>query len=72
MVALNWEGREEVFVRGTDNQLYHKWQGNDGSWSSWYSLGGTLAGDPAVGKTYDGRIEVYCRFADGTIQKIHA
>ncbi|HEX4883612.1 MAG TPA: C1 family peptidase, partial [Casimicrobiaceae bacterium] len=42
-VDRNADGRMELFVRGTDNALWHKWQVAPNSpWSGWSSLGGVL------------------------------
>ncbi|MEJ3750698.1 hypothetical protein WEI85_46520 [Actinomycetes bacterium KLBMP 9797] len=41
--TFTWvDGRQEVFVIGTDNQVWHIWQRYSGDlfWSGWYSLGG--------------------------------
>ena len=49
-VGRNADGRMEVFVRGTDNALWHKWQTTpNGGWSGWVSEGGVLTSDIAVG-----------------------
>ena len=63
-VAINNDGRLQVFVVGTNNQLYYKTQSspNSNTWSSsWTSLGGALRdnSDPVVGKNNDGRLEVF-------------
>jgi glucose/arabinose dehydrogenase len=62
-VALNSDGRLEVFVVGPDNALYHKWQTAAGSntWSGWSSLQGGIKSntDPAVVRNSDGRLEVF-------------
>jgi hypothetical protein len=63
-VIANADGRIEVFARGSDNALYHKWQVSVGSsFSDWESLGGWHTSPPAVGRNADGKIEV---FAVGT------
>jgi hypothetical protein len=62
IVAHNYDGRLEVFMVGSDRQLYHRWQSspNSSSWSEdWISLGGPLLGDPAVARDVDGRLEVF-------------
>jgi aldose sugar dehydrogenase len=66
-VARNSDGRLEVFVVSTDNQLWHRWQTSPGSstWSAWSSLGGTIAGSPAVTINSDGRLEVFVVGANG-------
>jgi hypothetical protein len=63
-VAINNDGRLQVFVLGTNNQLYYKTQSSPSSntWSSaWTFLGGALRdnSDPVVGKNNDGRLEVF-------------
>ena len=49
---VNSDGRLEVFVRGTDDALWHIWQTvpHGGPWSAWASLGGNITSDP-VGST---------------------
>jgi hypothetical protein len=63
---LGVNGRLEVFVHGQDNHLWHIWQVRPNSdWSRWedMSIRGTpeiqVAGDPAVGRAADGRLEVF-------------
>ena len=41
--ASNADGRLEVFVRGTDDALWHMWQtAPNNGWSGWASLGGVI------------------------------
>jgi phosphatidylserine/phosphatidylglycerophosphate/cardiolipin synthase-like enzyme len=77
-VLLAGDGRLEVFVRGDDNVLYHKWQvaPNDG-WSEWESfsheyrnLGTEVVGAVAVGINEDGRLEVFARGGDHVLYHI--
>jgi hypothetical protein len=66
--AANADGRLEVFVRGTDNGLWHMWQvAPGGSFSPWNSLGGGLASAPAVARNADGRLEVFMRGTDNAL-----
>jgi hypothetical protein len=58
-------GRLDVFVRGMDDSLWHKWY--DGGWSGWESLGGTITSDPAAVSWSDGRIDVFARGPDGAL-----
>ena len=60
-------GRLEVFVRGSDKALWHKWQvaPNDG-WSAWGSMGGWID-RLAAGRNADGRLEVFARGSDGAL-----
>ncbi len=74
VAVINRSGGDSVFARFTDGDLYYAGQsdGPNGSWGGsgqpgWTSLG-AVAGRPAVGKSPDGRLDVFCRMADGTIQ----
>jgi hypothetical protein len=68
--AVSWgssDFRLDVFVRGTDGALWHKW--NTGSWSDWESLGGQLAPGtgPAVASWSAGRLDVFVQGTDGAL-----
>ncbi len=64
--AASWAaGRLDVFVRGPDNALWHKWYQN--GWSGWESLGGVLASDPAVASWGSGRLDVFVRGTDNAL-----
>ena len=61
-------GRVDVFVRGSDSNLWHKWSA--GSWSAWENLGappGGLASDPGAVAWSSGRIDVFAEGADGQL-----
>lgn len=45
-VASRSEDRLDVFAKGTDNALRHKYW--NGSWSAWESLGGVFLHNPAA------------------------
>jgi hypothetical protein len=71
--AVTWGvGREEVFARGADYQLWHKWY-EAGAWSDWQPLGGLLASDPEVialtspGTTQFTGLRVYVTGFDGNV-----
>jgi predicted acylesterase/phospholipase RssA len=64
-VARNLDGRLEVFLRGTANDLWHIWQTSPGGmWSDWGGLGGAFGSDVAVARNADGRLEVFAKMAD--------
>jgi len=64
--VCSWaSGRLDIFVRGTDNRLWHKWY--SGSWSGWESLGGILTSDPAAVSWASGRIDVFVRGTDNAL-----
>jgi hypothetical protein len=70
VVGTNTDGRLEVFGRASDNSLWHIYQ-NTGfaSWSSWYSLGGTVRGRITGLQATDGHLEVYAKGSDNTLQR---
>ena len=51
--------RLDVFARGTDNALWHKWWAP--GWSGWESLGGVLTSAPAAESHTSNRIDVVAR-----------
>jgi Protein of unknown function (DUF4232)/Repeat of unknown function (DUF346) len=61
-------GRVDVFVRGSDNNLWHTW--NTPSWSVWENLGappGGLASDPGTVAWSSGRIDVFAAGVGGQL-----
>jgi hypothetical protein len=65
-VASWGNGRMDVFVRGTDSQLWHKWW-NGTQWIGWEPLGGVLASGPAVASWGTGRLDVFVRGTDNQL-----
>jgi len=66
--AVSWgSGRIDLFVRGADNAVWHKYFANS-QWSAWASLGGSLASGPAVSSWGAGRLDVFARGSDNTLQ----
>jgi hypothetical protein len=57
--------RLDVFVRGTDNALWHKWWNN--GWSGWESLGGVLTSAPAAVSWGPNRIDIFVRGTDNAL-----
>ncbi|MBR7837381.1 hypothetical protein KDL01_29145 [Actinospica durhamensis] len=60
VVAVDADGRLEVFVLGNDRSIYHSWQNDAGSsvWSAWRNLIGVLTDPLAVTSNRDGRLEM--------------
>ena len=58
-------GRLDVFVRGTDSRLYHKWFEN--GWNDWEPLGGVLTSAPSPASWGSGRIDVFARGVDSQL-----
>lgn len=68
VAAPNEDGRLEVFVLGHDNQIYHKYQMDQETWSNWGSLGGKyIRGGPSVVQAADGRLVLFARGVDRSI-----
>jgi hypothetical protein len=67
----NEDGRLEVFVIGTDNQIWHTWQmAPNSGWSYWYALGGNMTGLPAEvvsGANASGALEIITVLSDKTM-----
>ena len=58
-------GRLDVFARGTDSALWHKWY--DSGWSDWESLGGILTSSPAASSWAAGRLDVFACGTDSAL-----
>lgn len=65
-------GAFDVFVRGSDGALWHRWYAN-GQWQPWGNLGGCIVGDPQAISPGPDRINVYVRGCDDRLyQKWYA
>lgn len=65
--AASWsQGRLDVFVRGSDNGLWHRW-GDGFHWSGWESLGGVLSSEPGVAAWGPNRLDVFVRGMDDAL-----
>ena len=65
-VSSDASGELNVFWRGTDNNLWHKWF----NYPSWYgpeSLGGPLNSAPAAVSWGHGRVDVFVQGTDGAL-----
>ena len=61
---MSWgPSRLDIFVRGTDNALGHRWYEN-GTWYGWESLGGVLTSAPDVSSWGPNRLDVFVRGTD--------
>lgn len=66
VAAASWaSGRLDVFARGTDDALYHRWYA--GGWSAWERLGGGLTSDPAAVSWGPNRLDVFARGTDNAL-----
>jgi len=56
--ATSWAaGRVDVFIRGQDNQLWHRYW-SAGTWSGWEPLGGILTSGPSVTSCAAGHLDI--------------
>ena len=68
--AASWgRDRLDVFARGVDNGLWHRWS-NGGSWSGWESLGGFLTAGPAATTWGPNRLDVFVKGSDRGLWRI--
>lgn len=68
--AVSWGlNRIDVFARGGNNQLVHRWLSGDYSlsWSGWESLGGILNGAPSVSSRGSKKLDVFFRGNDNQL-----
>lgn len=64
--ATSWgRNRIDVFVRGTDKGMYHKWW--NGRWSNWENLGRILESAPAACSWGYNRIDTFVRGTDNAM-----
>jgi hypothetical protein len=65
--AASWgANRLDVFVRGLDGAMWHKWW-NGSSWSDWENLGGALTTDPDCVSWSLNRIDCFVRGVDNAL-----
>jgi hypothetical protein len=57
----------DVAVRGTDNQIYHRWFSPSTGWAGWDSLGGAATSAPTINSQADGILNVFIRGTDGAV-----
>ncbi len=65
-VTSSASGHLDIYVRGTDNGLHHRWHVNN-QWSAWENLGGQLGSEPAAVSWGPGRVDVFARGTDGSL-----
>ncbi|MGA5895076.1 S8 family serine peptidase [Streptomyces venetus] len=59
--------RMEIFARGGDQAVWHKWQtAPNNGWSGWESLGGWID-MLTYGRNADGRVEIFARGSDQAV-----
>ncbi len=68
-VVVSWGSeRLDVFVRGTDNAMWHTWRDpNTPNWGSWESLGGVLTSSPDCVSWSADRLDCFVRGTDDTV-----
>lgn len=69
------DGRMDIFVRASDNALWHRWQTQPSAgWSDWedlsrdkWLLGKDLIGNPTAVRTLDGKLDVFVVAVDNSL-----
>jgi hypothetical protein len=69
------DGRLDIFVRASDNALWHKWQASPTSeWSKWENLSKDvrvlekdMIGNPTVIRSAEGRLEIFVVASDNSL-----
>src|SRR5215472_14148521 len=65
--VASWSaGRLDLFARGQDNALWHRWW-NGTAWSGWENLQGVLTAAPAAISWGPNRIDVFIRASDDVL-----
>ena len=59
-------GSLDVFVRGTDNALWHR-RSSGGVWSAWESLGGVVSSNPSAVSQGANNVDVFVRGTDNAV-----
>ncbi len=72
VVATSADARLELFLAGADGNIWHRWQITaSNGWSPWTSEGSAGGGftdaAPAVGRSGDGRLELFAVGRDGNL-----
>jgi len=66
--AVSWGGnRLDVFLRGTDNGLWHRWTDDTVNWGGWEWLAGSVGGDPIAVSWGWGRLDIFYRGTDNAL-----
>jgi hypothetical protein len=69
--VASWaSGRLDVFVRGTDGAVWHKWSSGGTVWSGWDTLGGIITSDPGVVSSTANRIDIFGKGTDNALWQI--
>ncbi|HUR99567.1 MAG TPA: hypothetical protein VMZ26_15990 [Pyrinomonadaceae bacterium] len=61
--ACSWGGKRlDLFVRGTDEYIWHKFRDDNGTWHEWTSLGGMkMTSDPSAATRAKGQMSIFAR-----------
>ena len=68
MVGYNADLRMQIFMRGSDNNVWTMWKTNlNGGWSSWNNYGGNVRGNVTVGYLPNGAMQIFARSSSNTV-----
>jgi len=65
-ITSQQDGSNNVFVRGSDGKLWHRFRVGT-SWSGWYDMGGALASSPSAASLGSGSVIVVARMTNGKL-----
>jgi len=65
-LAAQGDGSNNLLVRGSDGQLWHRFRAA-GEWSGWFQMGGSLNSSPAAASWGPGTLLVAARLTNGKI-----
>jgi len=69
-VVRSSDGRLQVFGRGSDNQIWHRYQAEPNAeklWTQWLPLGSKFASDPVAVLSSEGFVHIFAKGADGSL-----
>lgn len=66
-VTSSQSGRIDLFARGTDEVIRHRYHTAAGGWSAWSDVGTGATSDPAASSSSSGRLDLYVRRNDNAI-----
>ena len=72
VIGSSADGRLELFMTGSDGNIWHMWQTvASNGWSAWATLGSAGGGfgdaAPGLGRSGDGRLELFAAGVDGNL-----
>jgi D-alanyl-D-alanine carboxypeptidase len=67
VVGYNADQRMQIFLRGSDNNIWTAAKALNGAWGAWSSIGGDVRGAVTVGYQTNGAIQIFARSSSNTV-----